>query len=504
MGGRHGRARMRACVCVRVVGIIQVHVRIRIVLVPLSLPRDFFVCGEAKCARGVPRRCACACCPRAGAIPRERPSDLCGHKKQSFSIQLYYRCTIQEKFFPQIERSFFPRSMPSDSPTTEQQRHHSPLPGVVEAWSARRRRQTPYALRRAETPPRIKPLHSHGSRCWCAGAVLALCAVALLCVLWSRGTWRALRERAVSKYGDGIGASLQGVAGLRRFVRSAQLSVLYVVLEDFGVLGTPVFGAAGAPPNASTPHLAALASRGAIFTSAYCQAPICSPSRSSFLTGRRPAATRVFGNMDRLGSALPSLVDFVRAADPHATVMCAGGKIFHEACDAESHGFDTPPSAAVAADGDGSRGGRGGHSGGGAASSGRTNDETKVDSALSLLRAYAANRTRFFLAVGLSATHVMRPAGLCSYRAAQAASLDSSAAALAAVPLPPPRSAERRPPLVTWPNYDLKATHAMQGKKRGMAPSEARLAIASYAACASHVDAQLGQLLESNPRTGPY
>ena len=93
MGGRHGRARMRACVCVRVVGIIQVHVRIRIVLVPLSLPRDLFVCGEAKCARGVPRRCACACCPRAGAIPRERPSDLCGHKQQSFSIQLYYKLT---------------------------------------------------------------------------------------------------------------------------------------------------------------------------------------------------------------------------------------------------------------------------------------------------------------------------------------------------------------------------------------------------------------------------
>ena len=49
-----------------------------------------------------------------------------------------------------------------------------------------------------------------------------------------------------------------------------------------------------------------------------------------------------------------------------------------------------------------------------------TNDQNKVSDTIELLRAYAANRTRFFVGVGLSATHVMRPAGLCSYRAAKA------------------------------------------------------------------------------------
>ena len=49
--------------------------------------------------------------------------------------------------------------------------------------------------------------------------------------------------------------------------------------------------------------------------------------------------------------------------------------------------------------------------------------------------------------------------------------------------------------MVTWPNYDLKADTAMQKRKRRMSTAEARLAVSSYYACASHVDSQLGRLL---------
>ncbi|MCG9126317.1 sulfatase-like hydrolase/transferase [Candidatus Poribacteria bacterium] len=46
----------------------------------------------------------------------------------------------------------------------------------------------------------------------------------------------------------------------------------------------------------STPHIDSLVEEGVAFTHAYCQSPICTPSRSSFLTGMYPSATHVNGN----------------------------------------------------------------------------------------------------------------------------------------------------------------------------------------------------------------
>lgn len=54
-------------------------------------------------------------------------------------------------------------------------------------------------------------------------------------------------------------------------------------------------------PWVNTPNLDAMAQTSAIFEHAYCQSPICTPSRSSFLTGRYPRTTRCRQN----GQSIP-------------------------------------------------------------------------------------------------------------------------------------------------------------------------------------------------------
>ncbi len=52
-------------------------------------------------------------------------------------------------------------------------------------------------------------------------------------------------------------------------------------LDTIGALGNP---------HARTPNLDRLCATGTVFRNAYCQSPVCTPSRSSFLTGRYPGA----------------------------------------------------------------------------------------------------------------------------------------------------------------------------------------------------------------------
>ncbi|MFK7789595.1 MAG: sulfatase [Phycisphaeraceae bacterium] len=52
-------------------------------------------------------------------------------------------------------------------------------------------------------------------------------------------------------------------------------------------------------PQASTPNMDRLAKRGVLFTNAHCQAPICRPSRTSFMSGLRPTSSGIYGNRSK-------------------------------------------------------------------------------------------------------------------------------------------------------------------------------------------------------------
>ena len=65
-------------------------------------------------------------------------------------------------------------------------------------------------------------------------------------------------------------------------------------------------------PHVRTPHLDRLAGDGALFPLAFCQSPVCTPSRASFLTGRYPRTTRCRQN----GQDIPAELAPRRAGDP--------------------------------------------------------------------------------------------------------------------------------------------------------------------------------------------
>ena len=98
-------------------------------------------------------------------------------------------------------------------------------------------------------------------------------------------------------------------------------NVLYILADDMRA----EWGAYGLP--AITPHLDALAADGLIFTRAYSQISVCSPSRQSFLTSTRPDRHGVWNFLDHnptASSAIPG--HFKRAG----YLTLGLGKTFHE------------------------------------------------------------------------------------------------------------------------------------------------------------------------------
>ena len=68
-------------------------------------------------------------------------------------------------------------------------------------------------------------------------------------------------------------------------------NVLLIIVDDLNDWVACLNG----HPNAKTPRIDGLASRGTLFTNAHCQAPLCGPSRASFLSGLYPSSNGVYG-----------------------------------------------------------------------------------------------------------------------------------------------------------------------------------------------------------------
>ena len=115
------------------------------------------------------------------------------------------------------------------------------------------------------------------------------------------------------------------LAALPAAVRAQQrTNVLFIVADDYnittGVYGNRVI---------RTPNLDRLAARGVRFDRAYCQYPLCSPSRTSFLSGRRPDATGVSDNRTLPRTHLKDAVFLPQHFRQQGYFAARVGKIFH-------------------------------------------------------------------------------------------------------------------------------------------------------------------------------
>lgn len=108
--------------------------------------------------------------------------------------------------------------------------------------------------------------------------------------------------------------------------------IVLVMADQLSAPFLPLYG----HPVVRTPALEQLAREGVVFDAAYCNFPICAPSRASMLAGRMPHALQVWDNASELRAEVPTMAHYLSAAG-YRTVLA--GKMHFVGPD-QLHGFE--------------------------------------------------------------------------------------------------------------------------------------------------------------------
>jgi iduronate 2-sulfatase len=265
-------------------------------------------------------------------------------------------------------------------------------------------------------------------------------------------------------------------------------NVLFLISDDM----RPDLGCYGHPV-VKSPHLDALAAAGVRFDRAYCQFPLCNPSRTSLLTGRHPTHTGVLDNRTWFGATHPEFVTLPKYFKQNGYATLRAGKIFHGGIDDTDAwtkggeprlaqvGAQTPEAVAnrqrqsdrrIVLDGNGES----------------HNDSKVADRAIEYLRRHKDGP--FFLAVGFAKPHSPPTAPKRFYDLYDPAKLP--------LPVdfkPRPTVPEGFPKPSLTPNGDLFIN-------RDATEDEARLMLQAYWASVSWVDWNVGRVLAELDKLG--
>ncbi len=114
--------------------------------------------------------------------------------------------------------------------------------------------------------------------------------------------------------------------------RTASRNIILLMADQLTPFALPCHG----HPVVHAPALSRLAAQGVVFDAAYCNFPICAPSRASLLAGRLPHAMDVFDNASEFPAEIPTLAHYLRAGG-YRTILA--GKMHFVGPD-QLHGYD--------------------------------------------------------------------------------------------------------------------------------------------------------------------
>jgi uncharacterized sulfatase len=136
-----------------------------------------------------------------------------------------------------------------------------------------------------------------------------------------------------------LGAPLAAppLAGARRERRN----LLFIASDDLNTC-LSCYG----HPLVKTPNIDRIARRGVRFDNAYCQFPLCSPSRTSLMTGLAPDTTTVLDNGRHFREQMPGAVTLGQLFQRNGYFAARTGKIYHYGVPGQvgTDGLDDRPS----------------------------------------------------------------------------------------------------------------------------------------------------------------